>query len=145
MYELFELRSNQYISGNSDIQTLMLGNTGKRRDLAYITVPEHVVKEFLTLHGIEFNRRKLVIEKAKTPPTKTTGKHKQAFLQTQSSAIDFEMETVEPIPPIQRITSSYRNAVLPKKDAVSLFSDCIPRVMSIKNINRQIKGGRIYI
>ena len=39
---------------------LLLGNTGKQRGFAYITVSEHVVKEFLILHGIEFNGRKLL-------------------------------------------------------------------------------------
>ena len=58
-------------------------------------MPEHVVKELLTLHGIEFNVRMLVIEKAKTSPKKTTGKNKQAFLQTQSPAIDLEMVEME--------------------------------------------------
>ena len=41
---------------------LLFGNTGKRSGFAYITVPEHVVKELLKLHGIEFNGRKLVTE-----------------------------------------------------------------------------------
>ena len=70
----------------------LLGNTGKR-GFAYIPVPEHVVKVLLKLNGIEFNERKLVFEKAKTPPKKTTGKKRQAFMQTHSLAIDFEMET----------------------------------------------------
>ena len=55
-------------------------------------MPEHVVKELLKLHGIEFNGRQLVIEKTKTAPKKTTGKNQQAFLQTQSPAINFETE-----------------------------------------------------
>ena len=46
---------------------------------------------------------------------KTTGKNKQTSLQKQSPTTDFEMETFEPIPPIQRTTGSYRNPVLPKK------------------------------
>ena len=55
-------------------------------------MPEHIVKELLKLHGIEFNGRQLVIEKTKTATKKTTGKNKQAFLKTQSPAINFEME-----------------------------------------------------
>ena len=43
-----------------------------------ITVPEHVFKELLKLHGIEFNGRNFVIKKAKTPSKKTTGNNKQA-------------------------------------------------------------------
>ena len=72
MYELFGIRSAQYLSENSDIQIPLLENTGKRRAFAYIAVPEHAVKELLKLHGIEFNGRKLVIVKTKAPPEKTT-------------------------------------------------------------------------
>ena len=43
----------------------LLGNTGKRRGFAYITVPEHVVKVLLKLNCIEFNGRKLVLKKQK--------------------------------------------------------------------------------
>ena len=59
--------------------------------------------------------------------------------------IDFEMETFEPVLSIQRITGSYRNAVLPKKGATEIFSDSIPKGMNSKSINKQVKGGRIYI
>ena len=55
------------------------------------------------------------------------------------------METFEPLPPIQRITGLYRNATLLKKGAIALFSDSIPKGMNIKSINKQVKGGRIYI
>ena len=63
LYELSGLCSTRYLSGNSDIQTPLLGNrnTGKRRGFAYMAVPEHVFKELLKLHGVEFNGRKLVI------------------------------------------------------------------------------------
>ena len=40
-------------------------------------MPEHEVKELLKLHGVEFNWRKLVIEKTKTPSKKTTGEKRR--------------------------------------------------------------------
>ena len=109
-----------------------LGSAGKRRGFAYITVPERVVKELLKLHGIEFNGRTLVIEKAKTPPKKTIGKDKQAFLQLQLLATDFEMENFKSVSPIQRTTGSYRNAVLPKKGAIVLFQTAYPKERTLK-------------
>ena len=99
----------------------LLENTGKRRSFTYITVSGNVVKELLKLHGIEFNGRKLVIDNAKTPPKKTTGKNMQALPQTKLPAIDFEMETFEPVPLIQRIIGSYRNTVLPKSVPLHFF------------------------
>ena len=75
----------------------------KTKSFCYITVPEHEFEKLYKLHGIEFNGRKLVIEKTKTPLKKTTGKIKQAFLQSQSPTTDFEMETFESFPPIQKI------------------------------------------
>ena len=55
------------------------------------------------------------------------------------------METFEPVPPNQRITGSCRNAALSKKGAIALFPDGILKGMNIKSINKQIKGGRVYI
>ena len=69
LYEFFGLRSTQY-------QMSLFESTGKQTGFTYITVPEHVVKELVILHDIEFNGRKLVTEKAKTPPKTTTGKKK---------------------------------------------------------------------
>ena len=43
------------------------------------------------------------------------------------------------------LLNSYRNAILPKKGAITLFSDNIPKGMNIKGINKQVKGCRIYI
>ena len=55
------------------------------------------------------------------------------------------MEIFEPVPPIQRKTGSFRNAVLSKKGATALFSDSIPKGINIKSINKEVKGGRVYI
>ena len=74
MHELFDLRSTQYLNENSDIQ-MPLKNE-KRRGFAYIA---NVVKELLKLHVIESDGRKLVIERAKTPPKKTTGKKQTSY------------------------------------------------------------------
>ena len=89
----------------------------------------------------------LVIEKAKTPPKAKTmnGVNQNICLQTQPPQLDFDPENTVAYPPLQRIKNSYRNAVIPKKDEVALFSDSIPRGMSIKEINRQIQGGRIHV
>ena len=76
LHELFDLHSTQYLNENSDIQMPLLGNTEKRRGFAYIA---NVVKELLKLHVIEFDGRKLVIERAKTPPKKTTGKKQTSY------------------------------------------------------------------
>ena len=48
------------------------------------------------------------------------------------------METFELVPPIQRIVGSYRNMVLPKKGAIALFSDSIPKGMNIKCISNKL-------
>ena len=32
-------------------------NTGKRKNFAYVTVPQHVTTELITLNGIQFNSK----------------------------------------------------------------------------------------
>ena len=64
---------------------------------------------------------------------------------TEPPQLDFDPENTEASRPLQRITNSYRNAVIPKKGDIVLFSDSIPRGMNIKEINRQIQDGRVHV
>ena len=65
--------------------------------------------------------------------------------QTQLSQIDCDPENTVATRPLQRIKNSYRNAVIHKKGNIALFSDSIPRGINIREINRQIQGGRIHV
>ena len=99
--------------------------------------------ELLKLHGLGFKGKMLVIEKAKTPPKakNINGVNQNICPQTQTSQLDSDPESR----PLQRIKNSYRNTVINKKGDIALFSDSIPRGMNIKEINRQIQGGRIHV
>ena len=122
-------------------------NTGKRRGFAYVKVPRHVSDELLKLHEIEFKWKVLLIEKAKTPPKAKTinAVNRDICPRTEPPQLDFDPENTEAFRPLQRITNSYRNAVIPKKGDIALFSDSILRGMNIKEINRQIQGGRVHV
>ena len=84
----------------------------------------------------------LVIEKVKTPPK---AKNINICPQTQPPQLDFDPEKTVASQPPQRIKESYRNAVIPKKGDIALFSDSIPRGMNFKEINKQIQGVRIHV
>ena len=103
--------------------------------------------ELLKLHGIGFKGKTLVIEKAKTPPKAKSinGGNQSICPQTQPPQLDFDPENTVASRPLQWIKNSYRNAVIPKKSDIALFSDSIPRGMNIKEINRRIQGGRIHV
>ena len=89
----------------------------------------------------------LGIEKAKTPPKAKwiNGVNQSICPQTQPPQLHFDPENIGTSRPLQRIKNSYRNAVIPKKGDIALFSDTIPRGMNIKEINRQIQGDRIRV
>ena len=101
--------------------------------------------ELLKLHGLGFKGKMLVIEKAKTPPKakNINGVNQNICPQTQISQLDFDPQNT--LASSQRIKNSYRNTVIHKKGDIALFSDSIPRGMNIKEINRQIQGGKIHI
>ena len=103
--------------------------------------------ELLKLHGLGFKEKMLVTEKAKTPPkAKNIDRVNQnIYSQTQTSQLDPDLENTLASRTLQRIKSSYRNTVIHKKGDIALFSDSIPRGMNIKEINRQIQGGRIHV
>ena len=118
---------------------------GKKRGFAYVKVPIHVSDELLKLHGLGFNGKMLVIEKAKTLPKarNINGVNQNICPQTQISQLDSENTLASR--PLQRIKNSYRNTVTHKKGDIALFSDSIPRGTNIKKINRQIQGGGIHV
>ena len=103
--------------------------------------------ELFKLHGLGFEGKMLVIEKAKTLPKAKSinGVNQDICPQTQISQLDSDLENTKASRPLQRIKSSYRNTVIHKNGDVALFSDSIPKGMNIKEINRQIQGGRIHV
>ena len=135
------------VGDNSDVQISLSENTGKKRSFAYVKVPGHVRDELLKSHGIKFKWKMLVIEKARTPPKAKNidGVNQNICPQTQPPQLDFDPENAVASRPLQGIKNSYRNAVIPEKEHIALFLDSIPRGMNIKEINRQIQGGRIDV
>ena len=65
LFELFGLRSANYLHDNSDVQIPLSENTGEKRSFAYVKVPGHVSDdELLKLHEIGREGKMLVIEKS---------------------------------------------------------------------------------
>ena len=72
LFELFGLRTTNYLRDNSDVQMPLSENTGKRRGFAYEKVPRYLSDKLLKLHGVEFTGMMLSIEKAKALPKAKT-------------------------------------------------------------------------
>ena len=117
LFELFGLRTTNYLRDNSDVKIPLSENTGKRRGSTNVKVPRHVSDELLKLHGIEFKGKMLVIEKAKTLPKARSinGVNQNICPQTQPSQKEFYPENTVVSRSLQRVKNSYRNAVIPKK------------------------------
>ena len=94
LFELFGLRTTNYLRDNSDVQIPLSENTGKKRGFAYVKVPRHVSDELLKLHGLGFKGKMLVIEKAKTPPKakNINGVNQIICPETQISQLDSDPE-----------------------------------------------------
>ena len=89
----------------------------------------------------------LVIEKAKTlSKAKSVYRLNQNICpQTQPPRLDFNSENIAASQPLQRVKNSNRNGVILKKSNIGLFPGSIPRVINIKEINRQIQSSRIHV
>ena len=103
--------------------------------------------ELLKLHILGLKRKMLVTEKAKTTPKakNINGVNQNICPQTEISQLDSDPENTLASRPLQQIKNSYRNTAIHKKCGFALFSDCIPRGMNIKEINRQIQGARFHV
>ena len=52
LFELFGLRTTNYLLGNSHVQVLLSENTGEKRGFAYVKVPRHASDKLIKLNGI---------------------------------------------------------------------------------------------
>lgn len=68
LINLFGLAATPFLQSSCVVEIATCEKTGKSKNFAFITVPEHVHDELMKLNGIEFYGRQLVIEQAKTKP-----------------------------------------------------------------------------
>ena len=69
LYELFGLRSTNYLKQNCSVKMSTNSNAGKKKYFPYVTPPEHVTTELIKLNGIQFNSKCVKVEEAKNKPT----------------------------------------------------------------------------
>ena len=67
LYELFGLRSTNYIRNKCHIEIDHFSNVDQPFASATVFAPAHVCEELLKLHGIGFHDNLLVIEMSKSP------------------------------------------------------------------------------
>ena len=67
LYELFGLRSTNYLRNNCHIEIDHFSNVDQPFASATVFAPAHVCEELLKLHGIGFHDNLLVIEMSKSP------------------------------------------------------------------------------
>ena len=129
LYELFGLRSTNYLRNNCHIEKDHLSNVDQLFPSASATAPAHVCEELLKLHGIGFHDNPQVIKMAKSP-LEQSNHYFQSSLQH---------------PPIQQVIHSHGNAVNPKQKNIALFVDSTPKGMRMKDLNSRVKGGKIHL
>lgn len=66
LIQLFGLGTTPFLQKNCHVELPCCEKTGKTKNFAIVTVPEHVHSELMKLNGIEFYGRQIVIEEAKT-------------------------------------------------------------------------------
>ena len=64
--QLFGLETTAYLRETCTVELATCEKTGKSKNFAFVTAPEHVHTELIKLNGIEFYGRQLVIEEAKS-------------------------------------------------------------------------------
>jgi len=76
LIQLFGLGATPYLKENCSVDIATDSKTGKSKNFAIVTVPEHVHSELIKLNGIEFYGRQVVIEEAKTKADHAADKNK---------------------------------------------------------------------
>ena len=118
LFELFGLRTTNYLRDYSDAQIPLSDNTGKTRGFAYVKVPRHVSDELLKLYGIGFKGKMLVIEKTPPKAKGINGVNQNICPQMQPPQLDFDPENTVASRPLNglktpiEMLSSLKKAIL---------------------------------
>ena len=75
LIELFGFNATTYLQENCRVD-LPTGKNGKNKGFGFAVIPEHVKKELLKLHGIEFYGNIIIIEEATSTRTKRPDEQK---------------------------------------------------------------------
>ena len=102
LYEIFGLRSTNYLRNHCYIVMNHFSNVDQHFASATVTAPVHVCEKLLKLHGIVFRGNPVVIEMSKFP-LEQSNHYSQPPLQPS---------------PIQRVIISYENGVNPWRKVI---------------------------
>ena len=123
LYELFGLRSTNYLRNNCDIEMDQFRIVDQPFASATVTAPAHVCEEYLKLHGIDFHDNLIVIRMSKSPLEQSN---------------HYFQPPLQPLP-ILRIISFSGNAVNAKQKGIALFADSITKSKRMKDLKVVLK------
>ena len=128
------------------VSKLPTGKNGKNKGFGFAVMPEHVQKELLKLHGIEFHGNKIIIEEAtstsiKSPDELNTQRSTTEVVNNFSKNVHFIRANTAPGNKSYAdaaISHNTKNGITKK---VIVFGDSIIRGIRVRDFNQQVKNG----
>ena len=140
IYKLFGLKTTKYLSSNAYVE-MPLNRNGQ----TFVTARDHIRNELLKLNNIQFRKKNLIIEAARS-------KMKTAKTITKSNHSTRPQVVVNRFPEHQDVFNgsgkfSYTSAIkstwlnLGKQNGMIIFGDSIFRGIRFREFNNEIKNG----
>ena len=142
--KLFGLRTTNYLRNTCHVKLILCSKTKNSRGFAFVTGPEHVLKELVKLNGTEFQEKILVIDEAKEKSSTPS------LTPLRQIPLDVSQKS-------QRPTTFNRTQVVPGHKSFSevtkskstnsyntlIFSDSIPKGIRMYQFNHCVKSVQI--
>ena len=137
---------------------LPTGKTGKNEGFGFAVMPEHVQKELIKLHGIEFHSRIIIIEEATSTRIKRPDEQNKGLLRNRltephrkrsttevvndsAENIDFKRENTVPGNKSYADVAMSRNTKNGITKEVIFWGDSIFRGIRVRDFYQQVKNG----
>ena len=150
IYELFGLRSTNYLCDNCSVEMPLRSHNQSKR-FAFITASHHVTKELVKLNGVQFQGNCLIVEEARS--TRKYGlrfnpysrpRVYNNFLEDENTC---QINNLVPghITYAETAKSAKRSITGHMQNCIVIFGDSITRRIRVRDFNRELNTGHARI
>ena len=144
LIELFGFNATTYLQKKCRVE-LPSGKSGKNKGSGFAVMPEHLQKEVLKLHGIEFHGNKIIIEEAtstriKRPDEQNTQRRTTEVVNDSSKNVDLIRANTVPGSKSYADAAMSRNTKNSITKKVIVFGDSIIPGIRVRDFNQQVKN-----
>ena len=149
IYELFGLRSTNYLCDNCSVEMPLRSHNQSKR-FAFITAPHHVTKELVKLNGVQFQGNCLIVEEARSTRNSGLRINPHSRPRVYNNSLDENTCPKNNLVPgyityAETAKSVKKSITGHTQNRIVIFGDSITRRIRVRDFNRELNTGHARI